>query len=557
MRLSKGSGFGLCCLALAACGGAESGTAHGADGGTLVIAAPGEAETLFPLFVNSTASKQIVDQIFDHLADLGPDLNTIGDRGFRPRAATSWEWSADSSTVTFHLDPAATWHDGKPVRAADVVFSYGLYVDPVINAWNAPNIPPMDSVREVDSLSVAFRFKQRTPERFFQLVTNIWLLPRHLIDSLDRKHLASSTFARNPVGSGPFKFVRWEPRSVIELIANTAYPQDRPPLDRVVFAYAENPPTAAKKVVAGEADLVEVVRPEYQESLIASPTVRIDRYRAFDVGYLLYNLTDRRNRAKPHPILGNRALRLALAMAFDRASAIRNVYDTLAVESHGPFVQAQWSADTTIPVIPYDTVGAVALLDSLGWKDTNGDGVRDKDGRPLRLDIAFPAPSSTRRRLSVILQEQWKRVGVDAVLRELDFAPFVDDLQKGDFDVVMHGWHYDASPSSLEQAWGGKAFGHNSNYGRYANPYVDSLIPIAMADADIEKAKNDYHAIYRTIVADVPAVFVYETKPYLAVHKRVVLPPLTSDSWWADIRDWSIPVGKRIDRDKVGLPATR
>jgi peptide/nickel transport system substrate-binding protein len=554
----RGSAAAVVAVVLSGCGPKDRANQGAAtDGGTLVVAAPAEAETLLPPLIISLAAKPIVDLLFDHLADVAPDLNTIGSDGFAPRAADSWEWSGDSTAVTFHLSPKGRFHDGHPVRSADVAFSFDLTSDAVVASVVRTNLPPIDSVTTPDSLSVRFRFKNKSPERFFQLTSNLWILPKHLLDTLDRKQIRTAAIGRSPIGSGPFRFARWDARSVIEIVANTEYQRGRPHLDRVVFAFSGDLPTAASRVAAGEADLVEQIRAETQGALSANPAVRFAPYGNFTNGYLLYNLWDRANHARPHPVLGDRGMRLALSMAIDRYGAVKSVYDTLALPSYGPFVRALWTADTTITSFPYDTIAAFRMLDSLGWKDTNGDGIRDRGGKKLHLDLAFPAPATSRRRLAIIFQEQWRRAGVDVALQELDPAVAATTLASGNFDVAVHASGLDVSPSSISQAWGGRDLNAGSNPARYANPHLDSLMAAAILLTDRAKATEIYREIYQGIVNDVPAAFLFEPRMIAAIHTRIKTPPLRPNGWWVNIPEWSIPSGERIDRDKVGLPTAK
>jgi len=560
MRLvGRGPVAALIAVLLTGCGSGDQRASGGAasDGGTVVVAAPVEAETLFPPLVFSLSAKPIVDLIFDHLAQSAPDLNTIGSDGYLPRAADSWDWSTDSSAITFHLNPQGRFHDGTPVRSADVAFSYDFTVDPTVATVMRANFPKIDSVTTPDSLSIRFRFGTKSPERFFQLVSNLWVLPKHLLDTLDRKQVRTAPFNRAPIGSGPFRFVRWDARSVIEIVANTAYHRGRPHLDRLVFAFSSNLPTASSRVAAGEADLVEAVRADAQAALSANPQVRFEPYGNFTNGFILYNLWDQKNGSKPHPILGNHQMRLALSMALDRRGAVKSVYDTLALLSYGPFVRALWTADTTITSFPYDTAAAYRMLDSLGWKDTNGDGIRDRGGQKLHLNLSFPAPSSTRRRLAIIFQDQWKRAGVDVTLEEQDPAVQMGSLEKGTFDVAMHANGLDATPSTVSQQWGGRANDRRSNPARYSNPHLDSLMADVILISDRAKAKAMYREIYQGIVNDLPAAFLFEPRQIAAIHKRIKTPPLRPDSWWGNIPEWSIPASERIDRDKVGLPPAK
>jgi peptide/nickel transport system substrate-binding protein len=543
----------LALAAFVACSPSERSNANGgvANGGTLVIAAPADPFTLLPPAVFDVPSKQVVDLVFDRLADIGADMNTIGDAGFTPRLARSWRWSADSGAVVFSLDSAARWHDGVPVHAQDVKFSFEFVQDPKVQAVLQPNLPLVDSITTPDSLTVAFHFARKSTERFYQLVYNFWIIPKHLLDTLDRAQIRSAAFGRHPVGSGPYRFVRWEPKSVVELAANESYHRGRPHIDRVIWSFAGDPISASNKVVVGEADLSEVVRPETQQAISAQPSLRTVHYSSFDHGYLLFNLRSAGNRKLPHPIFGDLGTRRALAMAINRAPIIRNAYDTLVAPSFGPFAHALWSADTSIHEPPYDSLAAGRMLDSLGWVDRNGDGVRERNGVPLKFAVTFPSVSNARRKMAVVLQDQFKRIGADVALKDGDPSVLGPQLMRGEFDSFIHLLGGDPSPSSVVQAWG--SGNSSSNFGGYSDPVVDSLAAAVMLEGNVTRAKAMYHRIYETIVSDVPALFMWESKNYAAVHKRIKFDSLRTDGWWMGIPSWYIPMNERIARDNVTL----
>jgi len=109
-------------------------------GGTIVMSSAADADVLFPPLTLTLQGKQVTDQIFDNLADIGPALNTVGDAGFTPRLADRWRWSADSMSVAFHLNPRARWHDGVPVTAEDVRYTFQLVKDTSLASPLAANL---------------------------------------------------------------------------------------------------------------------------------------------------------------------------------------------------------------------------------------------------------------------------------------------------------------------------------------------------------------------------------------------------------------------------------
>src|SRR5438105_152957 len=150
-------------------------------GGTIVISSAADADVLFPPLTLTLMGKQVTDQVFDNLADIGPALNTVGDAGFAPRLADRWRWAPDSTYVAFHIDPNAKWHDGVPVGGEDVRFTFRLIKDTTLASPAAANLDNVDSVTVPDSLTAVVRLHQRTPDSFYKVATPVVILPEHLL----------------------------------------------------------------------------------------------------------------------------------------------------------------------------------------------------------------------------------------------------------------------------------------------------------------------------------------------------------------------------------------
>jgi peptide/nickel transport system substrate-binding protein len=542
-------------LALAACGGDKrSSNASGDVGGTVVISLVGESDFLMQPLISTTASKMITDQLFEPLAEFKPEMNTMGDKGFVPRLARRWTWSPDSLSIAFELDPRAKWHDGVPVRAADVKMGFDLLADTAVHSPQASNVVEVDSVTVRDSLTAVFWYHARSLDQFFTAAYNVIPLPEHLLRNAKRSDLKSDPFAKAPVGNGPFRFVRWVPTQLVEVAADTTHFLGRPKLDRVVFSFATEPTTAFTRVLTGEADFIEILRPDQLDQVRKTPTVQAKPYGGLDYGFLQLNLRDPKRHAAPNALFGDRALRRALAMSLDRASMVRNVYDTLASVPFGPAPRSLGIADSNIKQLPYDTAAAKHMLDSLGWRDTNGDGVRERNGVPLRFSIAVPSSSRPRQRFAVLLQEQLKRVGADVTIDQLELNTMIGKLMGRNFDAALMSWHPDPTPSSIRQVWTTAASREKGgvHFGSYESPVFDARIDSATKARSVDEARALYHRAYQTFVDDEPAILLYEPELVAGASKRIKLVNLRPDAWWADIRDWSIPADQRTARDRIG-----
>src|SRR5688500_5869217 len=184
-------------LAIAGCGDSGRDAEPAGDvGGTVIVSTGADADYLLPPIITNIQGKVVSDLIFDHLAEIGDEMNALGDRGFEPRLARSWSWAPDSLSIAFSLDPAARWHDGKPLRAADVRMGFELLRDPRVASGHAANVADIDSVTVRDSLTAVVWYSRRSLDQFFAAAYNMIPLPEHLLRDAKREDLASAPFAR-------------------------------------------------------------------------------------------------------------------------------------------------------------------------------------------------------------------------------------------------------------------------------------------------------------------------------------------------------------------------
>lgn len=543
-------------LAPVACAGEAARTNGSPDGGTLVVSVGGDPDLLLPPLSSTTSAKIVEDLVYEHLAEIGDSLNTIGDAGFRPGLAKSWTWSGDSLSIAFAIDPAARWHDGVPVRAKDVSTTFRIYKDSANASPFAVTIASIDSLTAPDSMTAVFWFNKRSPLQFFDAVYNMSILPDHLLRNVSGPALRTSPLARAPVGSGRFRFVRWDPAASIELAADTSNRLGRAHLDRVILTIAADFNTALTRLLGGEADMLEQIPAVNMANIAKDSTLRRTLDPGLDYNFIQFNLKDPKRPSRAHELFGDKSLRRALSAALDRESIVRNVYDSLAFVAVGPTVRAYPTTDTSIRPVAYSIESAKRTLDSLGWKDGNGDGFRERGGVPLEFTLSVPGSSKARSRMAVLVQEQLRQAGVKVDIDQLDFPAFVSRENSRTFDAAFGQWHVEASPGSIRQTWGtaGVVPG-GSNYGSYSSSLFDAQIDSALADGTFVARRAHFTAAYRTIDDDAPAIWFAEPKRIMAVNRRINTGALRADAWWANVADWMIPAGKRIARD--GNPAAQ
>lgn len=541
-------------LLLAACRGSDRDTSR-THPSTLVMTLPADADNLLPpLSINET-SAQVGAMLFEKLAEVGDSLNVAGDAGFRPSLADSWTWAPDSLSIAFHLDPKAHWHDGVPVRAADVVYSYRVNTSKDVGSSVGPLLAGIDSVTAPDSVTAVFWFHSRSLEQFLNAGSQIRVLPAHLLQNIPDSALKTAAFDRNPVGSGPYKFVRWVSGSTIEVVADSTFHRGRPKIERVIWSIAGNPDAAMLRLFSGEANFTELLRKQDIEQMGRHPNLKAVHYPSMTVFYVRFNERSRGWHG-PHPVFGDRDVRRALTMAIDRKRAVSTVFDSSAVLALGPFTSALSTYDPSLPRLPYAPDSAAAILERRGWV-MGRDGVRHKGGVPLQFSILVPGTSTQRQQMTVLLQDMLKRVGARMDIEHVDFPTMNARMEKHDYDAAFEGMSLDPTPSGIRQEWSTSAAraGGTSNTGYYSNALFDALIDSAVGSADPKVAVAQYRRAYATLINDAPAIWLYEGSTVAGMGTNVHPAHMRADMWWVHLAEWSIGDGPAAKSESVALAA--
>ena len=539
----------LAALGLSAC--QRSGGCTGAYCGTVVFAAVGEPDILLPPSTQQVVSRDIEEQLFLKLADIGLTTNTVGDEDFQPLLAERWEWDGPL-TLVFHIDSRARWQDGQPVTASDVAFTFDAYADSAVASPFRSNLRRIASVNARDPQTAVFRFRERYPEMFYDAVYHMRILPAHLLRGVPREQWKTAPFGRQPVGNGPYRFVAWKAGQTIELVADSTFFLGRPGIRRLIWRFTPDLQVAITQIVADQSDGREALyAPENIARARAAQQLTLYPYRGNVYAYLGFNLTANGDTTQPHPIFGERDVRRALTMAVDRARLIKSVFGDFAKVPPGPMSQLWWIWDPEVRQLPYDTVQAKRILSARGWRDSDGDGIRDRAGERLAFHILVPSTSQTRKQYAQLLQEQFRAVGAQVEIDEVEASVQVERSAAGKFDATLQAWNNDPSPGSgVTQVWTRAGFG-GSNFLHYDNPAFDALVDRAATAASPKQARPLWRAAVETINADAPAIFLFAPDNVAVFHSRIADVRIRPDSWAALLRTWRIPPDRLIDRDRV------
>jgi len=473
--------------ALAWPGAGFAAPAQPARGGHLVVGASPEPTTLTSAITSAGPTQYVSGKLFDGLLTYGLDGRP------QPQLATSWSVSPDGLAITFRLRPNVRWHDGKPFTSEDVAFSLQK-VWKVYHSRGRGTFANVVAVATPDPLTVVWRLSKPAPYILSALAsTESQVVPAHVY----RKGEVLTNPANNaPIGTGPFRFVRWNRGSDLVLERNPDYWQPgQPYLDRLTFRFLPDAGAAAAALESGSIQLATTIAPADVVRLRKGGAFTVDtRQTAFTstISSFEFNL-DR-------PALRDPRVRQALAHAIDRSFLVKHVWFGDAVAVTGPVSPAQPAFfDSAAAPYPFDLARAAALLDQAGLKP---------DARGVRLTLnCDPYPMAPLVQSAQYLRSNLRRIGVQLNVRLQDSGEFVNRIYtRRDFDTVLYGANAGPDPaigshrfyySSTFQP--GIAF---SNGAHYANPQVDALLDAAQVELDPAKRRQLYLDFQRIVARD-------------------------------------------------------
>ena len=419
-------------------------------------------------------------------------LNANGE--LEGRLARSWEHSADYREWTYHLRTDVRWHDGVPVTAHDVKFTMDLLSHPDVLEY------VFESVTVLDDSTVTVRAPRHS------YISGIVFYPRHLLEHLKPEKFFDWEFWTRPVGNGPYRFVRHLPETMIEFEANPDYHRGKPTIERVVLKFVGK--SGLTELLSGNVDAVADANPALIRHLAADPRFRVYHAVAIFGGaqaiYWQHN----------HPLFRDPRVRRALTMAINRREllAILNLPDNFPLFD-GPLTVRQLRRRQLPEPITFNPAKARALLDSAGWHDQDGDGVREKErGQPFRFTALAPAAPRFGQ-LPVYIQAQLRQVGVHMDIQTMDLGVIWERLSAGEFEAAF--MVVQSSPG-----WYLKYFGDDSPLG-YNNPEVVKLIEEAVATADPNEEDRIYHALMGIFRAEQPITYLLPWTYTFLVHRRI------------------------------------
>jgi len=497
----------------------------------------GDPETLNPVTGQDATGAMVNIYIFEGL--LVMDNYTLE---LKPLLAESYEISPDKLIYTFHLRHDAKFQDGVPITAEDVKYSFDKVMDPKVDAASKRSyFTTIKSCEILDPYTIRFTARQPYFKTLEALGTSDTLpvIPKHILEKGEpdfNKH----PFQRNPVGSGPYKFVRWDTGTQIVLERDPNYwggPGHYP--DRLIFQVIQESYVAAQLLKKGEIDVVDGMSPiqwerEMEGTRSASRLNKIVYpYPAYS--YLGFNLRK--------PIFSDVRVRHAIDLLIPRDKILAQIFlNKYASPTSGYDPPSSPNYNHDVAPTTYDPALALKLLNEAGWKNDHGDGLLYKDGKPLSFGLLYPAGNANSGKVVELIQEAMAQAGINLQLERLDGNQLFARAGEWDFDAMMGGWALDVN-GDPSQLWAGSEakLKKSSNFIGYDNPEANKLIAEGKLEYDPVKRAAIYRQLQKIIFNDYPCCFLFNPKMILLVSNRFQNVKIFTPRPCFDITTWWVP----------------
>lgn len=479
-----------------------------------------QPESLHPIRASDAFSSQIRKYVVETLLARNLESNEL-----EPALAERWEISPDYKTYTLYLRKGVLWHDGKPLTAEDVYFSFSAYTD--VRYGGASYLSYLENVERAEIINthtVKFYVKKKHFGSFEKFILTLNIIPKHIYQDPKAK------LNRSLMGSGPYRLSHYDKNKKIVLKKNKNWwgnkiKKDEHRFDQIVFRIIPSDNDALLRMEQGQLDFMGLSSESYFKKTLKAPwgdsilKKQIKNLTPKSYSFVAWNLNN--------PLFQDRKVRRALSHLMNRGLMNEKFYNNAYALTAGPIHTQSKYADPSVKPILFSPEKALQLLKEAGWTDSNQNGILDKNinGSKVEFQWTLLFPNKSIEKHLTIYQEDLKKAGLKMSLKQLEWISFVKALDERNFSAVTLAWSPGASDDDWypKQIWHSDSMAHKgSNFISYKNPTVDQLINSAETEMDPMKRERILKKLYKIIAEDAPYAFMFNPDYHFYAHSRKV-----------------------------------
>jgi peptide/nickel transport system substrate-binding protein len=494
--------------------------------------------------MNSAVTQENTSRQHQQFVSLMPLIQYDETYNPAPYLAESWDLAPDSTSITFHIRRDVLWHDGEQTDAHDVAFTWEVISDPLTGFPNAGDLDFWDkgpgAIEVLDDFTVRIHM-QPHPE-FMEVFRPLGILPEHLLGDVPHDQLRVHPYGSQcPVGNGPFVFDSHRAQDRWVFTANPVFPEPlggRPFVDRYVYRVITEQTTLLTELLTENVDVYVAPTSEQAPLILQNPRLELKEYESRQYNFVVWNAR--------RPQLADKRVRRALTMGTNREEMVQAVVQGYGSVAHTGVPPHFWAYDPSVfEPVPYDPARARALLEEAGWRDRDGDGVRESaDGTRFEITIKYN-PNKMRQQIAEIMQAQLALIGVQAHPRVVEWTTLVEQMSDTrDFDAVVTGWVTGFNLDDMDLYHSDRIDGPLAMSGTN-RPDIDRLLEQVRVTSDRSVAKELWAEYQRLIIDEQPYTFVYFPERLAGVNRRVKGVVMDARGDWATLKDWYIDPASR------------
>ncbi len=489
----------------------------------VVVGITQDVESLNPLFAFSVDEGSISELLYLGLVQHNWN-DEKGDITSEPLLARDWEWSPDTSSIIINLRDDITWSDGRKLTAGDIVFSFDVFSDPVVDSrlFGSFNKFYTDSTGHIlqdktfeilDPYKIKINFLPHSHPTLFNV--DLPILPKHIYGSVKRNELATSKLNAKPVTNGAYVLVNWDKNQSITLKARQeSFLYHEGIINKLVFKIIPEYTSRLTQLKKGEIDLCELIKPEDAPELKKQQNIEIVPVKGREYEYVGWNnidpdLFNKDEKFVPNKFFGSVKVRRALSYAINKQEILEEYlhnYGQLAVGPVSPIFKNIINPE--IQPYAYDPARSKQLLAEDGWKDIDNDGILEKGGTEFSFDLYIPGGNPLRNYSATVIKNNLKNIGISVNIQTMELNTFLDNLFSKKLNAWIASW-YIAIPIDLKMMWYSDFNSTPLNVQSYSNKKADNILDEIESSPGAEKLNSLYKQFQEVMHKDEPVTFLY------------------------------------------------